>query len=145
MPKKLDKPYISAWAATVHITQHALAAIDRELKNKGHISLTWYDVLFAVYAAEGKKLKFTDIADIVILSKSALSRSVDNIVKADMLERIPCPEDGRACWLALTPEGETALKQSWEVYEAGIRKYFLGDMSVAEAKHICALFSRCKP
>ena len=145
MQEKLDKTYISAWAKTLTSTQRTLAEIDRELKEKNLISLTWYDVLYAVYASPEKRLKFTDIANTVILSKSALSRSVDNIAKAGLLKKIPCDQDGRACWLELTAEGESALRACWEVYEAGIRKYFLGDMSIAEANQLVELFKRCSP
>lgn len=142
MPEKPTDIHIRAWARMVRLTQMALSHIDQQLAGAGLISLSWYDVLYAVYSSPDRKLRLSDLVNKVILSKSALSRSVENLVRKGLLKKIPCQNDLRAAWLEVTPAGKDALRKSWSVYRQGIQEHFSSKISEKEAEALAGFLSR---
>jgi len=134
--------HIQAWAKMVGLTQKALAQIDQQLAQAGLISLAWYDVIYAVYSSPDRKLRLSDLVEEVILSKSALSRSVEKLVQEGLLKKTPCSSDSRAAWLEVTSAGKDALRKSWPIYKKGIQEHFASKISKKEAEILVGLLSR---
>src|SRR2546430_828834 len=65
--------------------------------------LSWYDVLCALDEAEGGRLRPRDLAFAVALTPSGLTRLLDRIDAAGLVERQECPTDRRGHLIALTP------------------------------------------
>ena len=65
---------LAAWRA--FLNAHALATkrISRDLAEAGLPDLTWYDVLWALYRAEGRRLRIRELADAVVLSSTGMTR-----------------------------------------------------------------------
>lgn len=55
-----------------------------------------------------------ELAAVVLLDTSTVSRYVGQLVKAGLVERRPDPDDGRAVQLAATPAGEEAARRMVE-------------------------------
>jgi DNA-binding MarR family transcriptional regulator len=49
---------------------------------------------------------------------------VDELAAAGLVERVPDPDDGRACFAKVTPAGRAALRRAAPVYLRGIAKHF---------------------
>jgi DNA-binding MarR family transcriptional regulator len=101
-----------------------VARIEEDLKEEGEISLTWYDVLLSLENAPENRLRMSEIADRIVLSRSALTRSVDKLEAEGYLRRERCSHDERGAYAVLTKKGSGALAEARPVYWAGIKKYF---------------------
>ena len=124
MGSKRDADPVEAWGYFLRLHAEIVARIEADLAAAGCISLTWYDVLLAVDESPAKRLRMSDIAKEIVLSRSALTRSVDRLVDAGYLRREDCPKDRRGCYAAITPAGEKALAKAWPVYRKGIQTHF---------------------
>ena len=142
MTEKLDELHLSAWRA--FITAHALLidAIDRELAQAGRVSLQWYDVLIELYEAPDRRLRMSELARKVVLTKSTVSRLVDRLEKEGLLERQNAPTDGRGAYAVLTEKGVQALREAWSVYASGIRTYFAQHLTADEASALSAVMQK---
>lgn len=69
------------------------------------VSLREYDVLFALAGAPEHTLRQRDLQDASLLSQPSLSRLVDRLAGAGLVERRPVPGDGRGVAVQLTDEG----------------------------------------
>lgn len=69
------------------------------------VSLREYDVLFALSGAPGATLRQRDLQEASLLSQPSLSRLVDRLAAAGLVERRPVPGDGRGVAVVLTEEG----------------------------------------
>ena len=58
-----DPKYIDAWGYILRLQSLVVARIEEDLKRKGEISLTWYDVLLALDNAPGKRLRMSELAE----------------------------------------------------------------------------------
>jgi DNA-binding MarR family transcriptional regulator len=134
MTIKLDDKYLAAWRA--FITAHAtlIDSINRRMLDADVIPLHWYDVLIEVYEAPERRLRLSELARKVVLSKSGLTRLVDKLAEAGLLVRESSPEDGRGAYAVLTENGLEAMRKAWPVYAQGIHDYFAQHLDADEAQ-----------
>jgi DNA-binding MarR family transcriptional regulator len=127
-----DDDCIAAWRALL-LTQNAvLRAIEDDLDRARQVPLTWYDVLLELNAAEGRRLRMQDLAARTVLSRTRISRLVDELVAEGLVERAPDPTDKRASFALITPRGRAALRRAAPVYLAGIRAHFTDHLTARE-------------
>ena len=120
----LDDDALAAWRAFLTAHARVTRAISRELAAEGLPDLGWYDLLWALHRAPGRRLRVKDLADAVVLSPTAMSRFVDRVETAGYVRRQPDPDDRRALQVTLTDEGVELLRRMWPVYAAGIEEHF---------------------
>lgn len=60
-----------------------------------------------------KRLRLNEIADLIITSRSALTRSVEKLEKAGLIKKYKCKEDGRGLYATITTKGHRLLKEAW--------------------------------
>ncbi len=96
------------------------------------LSLSWYDVLLSLYRAPAPGLRMQDLAEAVVLSRTRVSRVVDDMQAAELVQRRPNPADGRSTIVAVTQKGRTAFRAAAPVYLRGISRHFTGLLSAEE-------------
>jgi len=133
---------VAAWRALLLAHSGAVRAIEADLAADGAISLSWYDVLLELNAAPGRRLRMQDLAARVVLSRTRVSRLVDEIARAGLVERVPDPDDGRATFATITPLGRTKLRRAAPRYLAGIEQHFTSLFTAKERDTITTLLQR---
>jgi DNA-binding MarR family transcriptional regulator len=115
---------LGAWRA--FLNAHALATkrINRDLAEAGLPDLTWYDVLWTLHRAEGRRLRIRELADAVVLSSTGMTRFVDRLEAEGLVRREAVPGDRRGAYAVITKEGIALLRRMWPVYARGIATYF---------------------
>jgi len=133
---------LDAWR--IFITLHAklIDLIDADLQAGGGLPLQHYDVLIELFEAEDKRLRMYELAQQVVLSRSSITRLVDQLAKRGLLERQTDPADRRGSYAVLTGAGERALSESWPLYRAAILRHFGDFISAEEAQSLFDVFSR---
>ena len=115
---------VGAWSALVRAHKGALQAIESDVDRAAPISLGWYDVLLELRAAPVRQLRMQDLASRVVLSRTRVSRLVDEMVRAGLIEKQPDLADGRASLAILTGSGEAALRRTAPRYVNAIEAHF---------------------
>jgi DNA-binding MarR family transcriptional regulator len=129
----VDEPEgIGAWRALLRAHAAVVREIEREVDHATRLPLTSYDVLLELANAPDRRLRMQELADRVTLSRSRVSRVVDDLVRVGLVAREPDPSDGRASFAVLTPVGRTALRKAAPVYLRGIETHFLAHLSPDE-------------
>jgi DNA-binding MarR family transcriptional regulator len=133
MGKELDETRLTAWRAFLNAHAAAVGAIERELAAADCISLTWYDVLVALWEAPQHRLRLHELAQTVVLSRSGLTRLVDRLEAAGLLRREACADDRRGAYAVLTDDGRAAQLRAWPIYARGIVTHFADHLSDEDA------------
>jgi DNA-binding MarR family transcriptional regulator len=113
-------------AAIAGRLQEALAATDFP-------PLPWYEVLATVAEAPEQRMKMGDLAEALVITRGGLTKLVDRLVKAGLLERTFCETDRRVSYATLCPAGTEMLEEMRPVVVAELKVSFASKLSVAEA------------
>lgn len=79
--------------------------LGRRLEDDCGLSLQWFELLLRLGRSPGRQLRMSDLADQTSLTPSGLTRAIDRLVEAGLVERVACPEDRRGAYAALTQAG----------------------------------------
>ncbi|MEQ6340314.1 MAG: MarR family transcriptional regulator [Gammaproteobacteria bacterium] len=122
----------TTWA--LFLTTHAvlLEKIEATLKAAELPPLDWYDVLWALERAPQHRLRMHELAHSVVLSRSNLTRLVDRLGAAGLVERQSATDDKRGAYGVLTPAGLAMRERMWPVYQDCIMDLFNQHLSKDE-------------
>ena len=133
---------LQAWRAMLLAYNAAMRAIDAELAHAHAIPLTWYDVLLELNAAAGRRLRMQELADRVVLSRTRVSRLVDDIVAAGLVTKTRDEDDRRMVWATITDRGRATLKATAPLYLRGIQTHFAAHLTADEPALLTAALTK---
>jgi DNA-binding MarR family transcriptional regulator len=139
-----DKEQLAAWEAFLRAHAAIVPILGRELEHAERIPLNYYDVLVQLSSVPKHRLRLNELNQCLVLSQSALSRLVDRMVAAGLLERESDPSDRRGTIVALTNDGRNALRRAAPVHLAGIQEHFGAHITAAEARTLAAMMNRLR-
>jgi DNA-binding MarR family transcriptional regulator len=140
-----DRPspdHVAAWRALLTAHAELTERMDAALRAADVIPLRWYDALFSLYEAPGRRLRLAEMAKATLLTRSGLTRLVDRLERFGLLTREPCEDDARGAFAVLTTEGLQALRRCWRIYGAEIEAGVGRQLTVSEAKTLRVLLTR---
>jgi DNA-binding MarR family transcriptional regulator len=116
--------------------------LDRRLRAGSGLPLAWYDALLELSAARDGRLTMSQLSERVVLSRSRVSRVVDELARADLVRRETNADDARSAYAVITPAGVTRFRQAAPVYVGGIEQEFAGELTVAELAAVTSALQR---
>lgn len=147
MPSAPDRAdaAIAAWRGLVRVQGAVRRELDARLQSAAGMSLWDYTVLRTLSAAPKRRMRMTDLARATDYTPSGLTRLVGRLEAASLVQRTPCPDDGRG-WVAnLTADGQRAFLRARRTHLAGVAELFAGRCSDEELEMITELWERLLP
>ncbi|MFN8051876.1 MAG: MarR family transcriptional regulator [Acidimicrobiales bacterium] len=132
---------LDAWRAFLETHAVVTAVLDTELRAAHGLPLTHYDVLVQLSEAGGR-LRMSELADAVLLTRSNCTRLVDRLVTDGLVTREPDPTDARARWAVMTEDGRRRLRAAAPTHLAGIERHFARFVDDDAAQAMLGAFSR---
>ena len=123
----LDEAEMEAWQAFLRASTRLMERLDTELAGHG-VSLADYEILVHLSAETTGELRMTELAARTLVSRSGLTRRLDRLVDAGVVERRSCPTDRRGVYAVLTPAGRRRLEQAAPTHVEGVRRHFLSQI-----------------
>ncbi len=119
------------------VQQHLAQAMQQE----DGLTMPWYDVLVTLYQfGDAKGLSMQQLATHIMMSSSGLTRLVDRMIQAGLLERKRAA-DRRAVHVFLTPKGKTTIESVMPHHQARVKACVLQHLNHNEMH---ALRQRCQ-
>jgi DNA-binding MarR family transcriptional regulator len=137
-PRWLDEGEMRAWRALIGTTADLLAVLDNELQAAHGLSLADYEVLVRISEAPGGTVRMTDLANGLHLSPSGITRRIDGLVRAGLVERTRCPTDRRGANAVLTDAGRKVLEGAAPTHLEGVRAHFIDRLSERQLTNLAA-------
>jgi len=134
-----EDPQVAAWRGLLVAHSRLVPAVEADLRAAGQVSLSWYDVLLELNAAPGRRLRMSELGQRAVLSRTRVSRVVDELAAAGLAERQPDEADGRSSFAVLTPAGRNALRRAWPVYREAIRRRLGAHLTAQQCRQLARL------
>jgi DNA-binding MarR family transcriptional regulator len=136
-----DSDGVSAWAALLRTHAAVVPLLDRALQQTG-LPLSWYDVLLEVNAAEGRRLTMGELGERAVLSRSRVSRVVDELCSAGLLARESNPADARSTYATITQTGRQRLRAAAPAYLEAVERHFADHLDRSEQRLIAGALGK---
>ena len=140
---------ITAPAAALQAWRHFLRThcsitrqLDADLAAAHGLTINDYDVLVQLRDAPDQRLRMSELADHVLLTRSGMTRLIDGLVKDELVRRASCPSDARVSYAQITPKGLETLDAARQTHLAGITRLFTQHFSEEEAGQLAELLGR---
>ena len=132
----------AAWSALLRVHAALVPALDRALQAAHGLPLTWYDVLLELNAAPDRRLSMGELGAVAVVSRSRVSRVVDELVGAGLVHRVANPRDRRSAYAAITDAGRARLRAAAPTYLDGIERHFTSRMTKREAEAVATALGK---
>jgi DNA-binding MarR family transcriptional regulator len=136
---------LAVWRIFLRVHAHLTRRLEHDLLVEHDLPLASYDVLVQLAEAPQRRLRMTDLADRVLLSRSGLTRLVDRLTSEGLVERQSCPSDARGTFTVLTEAGVGRLRETAPTHLRGIEEYMTRQLSPAELEVLGALLAKLLP
>ncbi len=142
MSEKLSDAEQQTWQAFLSASVRLLEHLDHELQQRSRLSLTDYEILSQLADAPGHRLRMSELAERVLVSRSRLTYRVDRLAGLDYVRREECEDDRRGLFAILTTTGHDALEASTPGHVNDIRGWFLDLIEPDDLEMMASVFAR---
>jgi DNA-binding MarR family transcriptional regulator len=133
---------MGAWAGFLRAHASLIRELDDELTRAHGLPLSSYDVLIQLANTDEGRMRLSQLADAVLLSRSGLSRLVARLVDQGLVERMECTSDARGAFAVLTAAGRARLEEARETHRGGVRERFLDRLTEAQQRQLAGAWRK---
>ncbi len=139
---KLSTDELAAWKGMLAVHSRLIAELDAELERDHHLGLTAYEVLMNLNDAPEGRMRMSELAERLLLSRSGITRLADRLVARGLIERERCSDDGRGYNAQLTRDGRDLVETARPDHLAAVRRIFLSRLRPDEIDTLGAVWQR---
>jgi DNA-binding MarR family transcriptional regulator len=111
-------------------------ALEAELLARQELSLAAFDVLAELAQAPERRMRMTELADAVLLSRSGVTRMVDRLERLGLVTRGRVEEDGRGIAATLTDHGQEQLDRASVTHVAAVQRHFVNRLDETDLRDL---------
>lgn len=144
-PDAFSPEELAAWRGMLRVHSTVFRELDRRLIAKHGLSVDAYGVLITLVSAPGGVLPIGELGERRNLSPSGISRSIDRLAKARLVDRTSNPADGRSMLVALTDAGLLRLREAQVTHHATVRELLFARLGAADVARLGKLWEKAMP
>lgn len=139
---RLEGSALEAWRSYLQSHAAIVRELDASLLAEHGMTTRDYEVLLYLAQAEDARLPMSALAERTMLTRSGITRLVDGLVRAGLIERVSCTSDARVSYARLTDAGYAKLRQAGCTHVASIQRLFLAHFTPEELHQLAGFLRR---
>lgn len=124
-PRWLDVDEMAAWNAFVEAGNLVNRRVEQQLREQAGLSHPQYEILVRLSAAPEGEIRMSELAQLVVTSKSGLTYQVTQLEKAGLVGRRTCETDDRGVIASLTEAGRRKLEETAPGHVELVREHLI--------------------
>ena len=138
-PRWLDDQQLDAWKRLVAVVELLPGVLDSQLRRDADLSHFEYYVLAMLSEAPDRTLRMTALAAQTNATLPRLSHVVRRLADRGLVDRFPCPEDGRATNARLTSVGWRKVQQTAPGHVANVRHHVIDALTPEQLSQLTTI------
>jgi DNA-binding MarR family transcriptional regulator len=134
--------HLQMWRSFVSAHFSVVKYLERRMQEQHGLRLAWWDVMQQLADGPKQGLRMSELADLVLLTRSGITRLVDRMITAGLVDREPCPGDRRGYFAVITQKGKDTIEKVGPDHSKDAWEVFLGHITQEEAELLGKVFSR---
>jgi DNA-binding MarR family transcriptional regulator len=136
------EPAVQAWTRLVRASATTTRLLSAELQDEHGLTINDYEALLVLSRAEDGRLKRVDLARSLLLTPSGITRLLQGLEDAGLVERAACETDLRVTYAQLTDAGREKLEAASGSHIASIRALIEEHLAEGEIHTIAEILGR---
>lgn len=129
-------PHREAWISLTQTHAAVTGRLQEALVAAELPPLPWFEVLATLSRAPEQRLKMGELAEALVITRGGLTKLVDRLIKAGLLERTFCETDRRVSYATLLPAGVELLEEMRPIARAELAAAFSARFTVEQAEQL---------
>lgn len=121
---QLDSARNSLWKLFLTVHTRLVDRVEQDLRQAELPPFEWYDVLIALKQAPEQRMRLSELADVLLVNRTNVTRLADRLETAGLIRREVCQNDRRGAFAVLTKVGSKMQQKMWAVYAQTIAQTF---------------------
>jgi DNA-binding MarR family transcriptional regulator len=118
--------------------------LEQDLARDCGLPLQWFELLIRLARSPGQRLRMSDLALQTSLTPSGLTRAVDRLEAAGLVQRVACPSDRRGAYAALTHSGLQRTRAAVGPHLRHIQEHLTGLLTAGEQQALAGLLRKIR-
>src|SRR5262245_34768470 len=132
-----------SWRNFITTVHDLMGALEADLAPHG-LTMGDYEVLVWLSEASDQRMRMCDLAGVLQLSPSGLTRRLDGLVKSGWVERASCVSDRRVAYAHLTEKGLSKMREAAPDHVESVRRHVLEPLGPAGVAQLGDIFGRVR-
>jgi DNA-binding MarR family transcriptional regulator len=129
----------AAWRRLVAVVELLPGVLDSQLRGDAELTHFEYSVLAMLSEAPQRTLRMTALAAQTSATLPRLSHVIQRLEGRGLVERFPCPQDGRATNARLTPRGWRKVRGAAPGHVAQVRRRVIDALTPEQVTQLTAI------
>jgi DNA-binding MarR family transcriptional regulator len=140
----LDASEQAVWRAYLDVSRLMNERLQRQLVSDSTMSLAEYEILVQLSESDGRTLRMAELADRVVNSRSRLTHTVSRLEQRGLVQRQPCPDDGRGVLCILTDEGFAVLEAAAPGHVEAVRSGMFDPLTTQDVASLGSVMDKIR-
>lgn len=138
-PAALTPTQLAAYLAFTEVSSLLRPAVESQLREAGGLSYIQFQLLARLGDAAEGRLRMTDLADVLVHSRSGLTYQAQLLEERGLLTRSPSPDDERSTIAAITTAGREVLRAVFPGHIATVHGLLFAPLSDQDASDLARI------
>lgn len=131
-----DPAWWDAWRGVLFAFASTIQVVERDMQRHSGMSLSFMDVLGRLNDTPDLRLRMTELQDRALFTLSGMTRLVDRMEAAGLVERAPVPGDRRGVSVSLTEKGQAAYAAALAKHRDDIERVFASKLTPDQQERV---------
>jgi len=142
LTEQANQPAVRAWSRLLRAYATTTRLLSAELQAEHGLTINDYEALLVLSRAEDGRLKRVELARSLLLTPSGITRLLEGLEDAGLVERANCATDLRVTYAQLTDAGREKLEAASNAHVASICGLFEEHFGPDEVKAIAEILGK---
>jgi DNA-binding MarR family transcriptional regulator len=133
---------LDAFARLMRAASLLRRELDVEVLRPRGLTLNDFDALLHLSRADEGRLRRVDLVERLTLTPSGVTRLLEGLQEAGLVENVQCDDDARVTWARLTTEGVELLECVGESHAERLRALFRAGLTEREVSDLAELLGK---
>ena len=135
---------LAAWWGLLEVHARVIHQLDAEMQAEHGLTLSQSEVLILLEDAPGQRMRMAELAEGVLLSRSACTRVVDRLETLGYVTRCAATDDRRGLYAQLTDTGRHVITPARATHREGVREAFLDRLPATDQVALGDIWARVR-
>jgi DNA-binding MarR family transcriptional regulator len=133
---------VAAWSRLLRAHATTTRRLSADLQAQHGLTINDYEALYVLSRAEGRRLKRVELAHRLVLTPSGITRLLEGLEQAGLVERATCRSDLRVVYAQLTDAGSAKLEEASCSHVGSLRALFEEHLTRDEIEQLGELLGK---